>query len=60
MSAPINVAIIDDDERMLRALARLVRSVGMKAATFATAHEFLDAPIREDTDCVITDMRMPG
>ncbi|MBV8454389.1 MAG: response regulator transcription factor [Deltaproteobacteria bacterium] len=60
MSAPINVAIIDDDERMLRALARLVKSVGMQAATFATAHEFLDAPIREDMDCVLTDMRMPG
>ena len=60
MSTPIHVAIIDDDERMLRALARLVKSVGMQAATFATAHEFLDHPIREHTDCVITDMRMPG
>jgi RNA polymerase sigma factor (sigma-70 family) len=60
MSAPIHVAIIDDDERMLKALARLVKSVGMQAATFATAHEFLDNPIREHTDCVITDMRMPG
>ena len=60
MSTPIHVAIIDDDERMLRALARLVKSAGMQAATFATAHEFLDNPIREHTDCVITDMRMPG
>ena len=60
MSAPINVAIIDDDERMRRALVRLVKSVGMQATTFAAAHEFLDDPIREHTDCVITDMRMPG
>jgi FixJ family two-component response regulator len=60
MSTPINVAIIDDDDRMRRALARLIQSVGMQAATFATAHEFLDNPIREHTDCVITDMRMPG
>lgn len=60
MSAPINVAIIDDDERMLKALARLVKSVGMHATTFSTAHEFLANPIRRDTDCVVTDMRMPG
>src|SRR5580700_6593964 len=60
MSAPVKVAIIDDDESMCRALARLVKSFGMEAATFTTAHEFLDNPIRERVDCVITDLRMPG
>jgi RNA polymerase sigma factor (sigma-70 family) len=60
MSTPIKVAIIDDEEPIRRALARLAKSVGMEAATFATAHAFLDNPIREQTDCVITDLRMPG
>jgi FixJ family two-component response regulator len=60
MSTPIKVAIIDDDEQMRRALARLVKSVGMEATTFAAASEFLDNSIREQTDCVITDLRMPG
>jgi FixJ family two-component response regulator len=60
MLTPISVAIIDDDERIRRALVRMIQSVGMQAAAFATAHEFLDNPIREHTDCVITDMRMPG
>ena len=57
---PITVAIIDDDDRMRRTLARLLKSVGMQATTFATANDFLDAPVREQTDCVVTDMRMPG
>jgi RNA polymerase sigma factor (sigma-70 family) len=60
MSTPIKVAIIDDEESIRRALARLTKSAGMEAATFATAHEFLDNPIREQTDCVIVDIRMPG
>jgi FixJ family two-component response regulator len=60
MSTAIKIAIIDDDEAIRRALARLAKSAGMEAATFATAHEFLDNPLRELTDCVITDVRMPG
>jgi FixJ family two-component response regulator len=60
MSAPINVAIVDDDARIRSALARLVKSVGMRPATFAAADEFLDNASRDQFDCVLTDMRMPG
>jgi FixJ family two-component response regulator len=56
----MRVAIIDDDEATLRALARLAKSAGMEATTFAAAQEFLDDPRRDDTDCVVTDVRMPG
>ena len=57
---PLKVAIIDDDASVRRALGRLVKSAGMEPATFATAQEFLDSPRRELTNCVVTDLRMPG
>jgi RNA polymerase sigma factor (sigma-70 family) len=37
-----------------------VKSAGIEAASFATAREFLDDPIRQQMDCVVTDLRMPG
>jgi FixJ family two-component response regulator len=60
MSTSIRVAIIDDDDSTRKALARLIKSAGIEAVTFASAAEFLDNPLLEQTDCVITDMRMPG
>jgi FixJ family two-component response regulator len=60
VSALVKVAIIDDDDSVRRALTRLVKSAGIEAASFATAREFLDDPTREQMDCVVTDLRMPG
>jgi RNA polymerase sigma factor (sigma-70 family) len=60
VSALVKVAIIDDDASVRRALTRLVKSAGIEAASFATAREFLDDPIRQQMDCVVTDLRMPG
>jgi FixJ family two-component response regulator len=60
MVMPIRIAIIDDDESVRRALTRLVKLAGMEAATFSTAREFIDHPTRQQTDCVVSDIRMPG
>lgn len=60
MSTPIKVAIIDDDEPIRNALQRLMKSAGIDAVVFASAQEFLDDPVREEADCVLTDMRMAG
>jgi len=60
MSAPIRVAIIDDEEAICKALARLMRSAGIEATTFSSPQEFLSNPIHQQVDCAITDMRMPG
>ncbi|MFK8252927.1 response regulator transcription factor [Ancylobacter terrae] len=54
------ISIIDDDEAVRTATASLVRSLGMKTTTFASAEEFLRSPCMRDTDCVITDVQMPG
>jgi FixJ family two-component response regulator len=58
--APIRVAVIDDEAPMRRALARLMKSAGIEAATFASPHEFLDSAIHQQVDCAVTDIRMPG
>ena len=60
MSTPIKVAIIDDDEPVRKALQRLMKSAGIDAVVFASAQEFLEDPVREHSDCVVTDLRMTG
>jgi FixJ family two-component response regulator len=53
------IAVVDDDASMRGALRNLLRSVGFRAAAFASAEEFLQAGQLQDTACVIVDVRMP-
>jgi FixJ family two-component response regulator len=52
------VSIIDDDESVRTATQCLVRSLGLKAYTFASAEEFLCSPFVGETSCVIADVQM--
>jgi two-component system, LuxR family, response regulator FixJ len=54
------VYIIDDDDSVRRALRRLIRSVGLKVETFATAEEFLQSSIQPAPGCLILDLHLPG
>ncbi len=54
------ISIVDDDESMREAASALVRSLGFKVATFASAEDFLDSDHLDDTSCLITDVQMPG
>jgi FixJ family two-component response regulator len=54
------VAIVDDDEPAREAVASLVRSLGFRAAEFASASAFLQSSCRAQTACLLADMRMPG
>lgn len=54
------VCVIDDDTSVRTALERLLISAGMRARTFASAREFLDAGVPFDIACVITDVKMQG
>jgi FixJ family two-component response regulator len=54
------IAIVDDDESVRNAVQGVLKSVGMKARTFASAEEFLDSGQRAATACLITDVQMPG
>jgi FixJ family two-component response regulator len=58
-SAPI-IALVDDDPSVRRGLERLIRSMGWKAETFASAQEFLARVGVEAPSCVVLDLQMPG
>src|SRR3989442_1577512 len=54
------VSIVDDDESLRRSLRNLLRSVGFGVETFASAEEFLASAQRENTGCLVLDLRMTG
>ena len=54
------VAIVDDDELMRGALQGMLKSVGFPSQAFASAEEFLESGLQQQTGCLIADIRMPG
>jgi FixJ family two-component response regulator len=54
------ISIIDDDRSVREAVKCLIRSIGYDAVTFASAEEYLESRSVHDTECVITDLQMPG
>jgi FixJ family two-component response regulator len=54
------ISIVDDDEEIREATKALLRSLGYRAATFASAEEFLQSDSLGDTACLIADVQMPG
>jgi two-component system response regulator FixJ len=54
------VSVVDDDERLRRSVRNLLSSVGFQVETFASAEEFLLSSHREQTGCLVLDLRMPG
>jgi signal transduction histidine kinase len=57
--APL-VLIVDDDVSVRRSTARLLRSSGVRAESFASAQHLLDSEDTIEADCLIIDIRMPG
>jgi FixJ family two-component response regulator len=56
----MKVAVIDDDKSARTSLARLIKTAGIEVVSFSSAREFLEDPIRNQIDCAVTDVRMPG
>lgn len=54
------IAIVDDDPSVRRGLERLIRSMGWKAETFASAQEFLAHPPAKTSSCLVLDLQLPG
>ncbi len=53
------ILVVDDDESVCRALARLLRSYGFEPTTFGSAAALLAAGVPEDARCLVVDVRMP-
>jgi FixJ family two-component response regulator len=54
------ISIVDDDDSVRDALKSLIDSVGFRTEVFASGEAFLNSPDIAQTDCLITDVRMPG
>jgi len=54
------VTVVDDDPSVRQGLERLIRSLGWKVQTFASAQEFLDRPRGETPSCLVLDLQLPG
>jgi FixJ family two-component response regulator len=54
------VFIVDDDKSVRKSLARLIKSVGLKAEIFSCANEFLKRDPYDGPSCLVLDIRMPG
>ena len=54
------VFVVDDDESVRKALARLIGSIGLEVQTFPSPGAFLARPRPDRPACVILDLRMPG
>jgi FixJ family two-component response regulator len=54
------IFVIDDDQSVRRSFERLLRSAKLDAKTFSSAEEFLKSLSKNETGCIIMDLRMPG
>ena len=53
------VYVVDDEPAVRHSLEALLRAVGLGVQTFASASEFLAAPVTRPA-CLLLDVRMPG
>lgn len=54
------IAIVDDEETVRRALARMLNASQFESEVFASGKEFLDSLTSRRPDCVLLDYQMPG
>src|SRR5271157_737974 len=55
-----SVYVVDDDTSVREGVARLIRSAGLMAKTFASGEEFLAAPRPKMPGCLLLDVNLPG
>ena len=54
------VCVVDDDPDVLKAIERLLQSVGLRVATFSSPQLFLEACDRSAPGCLVLDLALPG
>jgi FixJ family two-component response regulator len=60
MQAGVVIAIVEDDPDVRGGLVSLVRSTGADVRSFASAEAFLAEDAPRETDCLLTDLHLPG
>lgn len=60
MTSERTVFVVDDDDAARDSLVMLLKSDGLGARGFASAHDFLATFDPEARGCIVSDLRMPG
>ena len=55
----VRVAVVDDDESVRKALARLLNTSPFVPTTFGSGQDFLDSLPTSMPDCLVLDLQMP-
>jgi len=55
-----NIAVVDDDPDMQKAIGRLLRASGFLFEMFSSAEEFLDVNRKHKPDCLVLDIQLSG
>ncbi|MCU1300188.1 MAG: DNA-binding response regulator [Candidatus Sulfotelmatobacter sp.] len=58
-AAPI-VFVVDDDDLVRASIHGMLKSVGLRSETFATAQDFVSSKRPDVPSCLILDVRLPG
>lgn len=54
------VCIVDDDRAVRDSMLMMLKTAGYTVKAFASAEEFLNEYVEQETACLIFDVRMPG
>jgi FixJ family two-component response regulator len=54
------ISVVDDDDSVRSATSKLLRRDGYSVHSFASAEEFLQSAVIEETRCLVSDVRMSG
>ena len=57
---PPTVYLVDDDPDILKAIDRLLQSVGLRVVTFLSPQQFLEDYDRNAPACLVLDLALPG
>jgi FixJ family two-component response regulator len=60
MRQPSRVLVVDDDQAIRTALARLLRAAGLSVDCFESADAVLLEPITTSASCILLDIQLPG
>ena len=60
MTMEPTVFVVDDDEQARKSVCALIKSMGMRSQSFASAEDFLAEYQDRRPGCVVTDLHMPG
>ena len=59
-AAAPTVFVVDDDDLVRASIQGMLKSVGLRSETFATAQEFLRSKRPDAPSCLVLDVRLPG